>query len=84
MAKIELGMKYRDKISGFTGVATGYVRYITGCNQVLLGPKAKDDGTLPSSEWFDEQRVEDVTEAGGRVVLDNGATPGFDRPAPKR
>jgi hypothetical protein len=84
MAKIELGMKYRDKISGFSGVATGYVQYITGCNQVLLGPKAKDDGTLPSSQWFDEQRLEDVTEENGRIVLDNGATPGCDVPAPIR
>lgn len=79
---IELGMKYRDRISGFTGTATGYVRYITGCNQVLLGPKAKDDGTLSPSEWFDEQRL--VQVEGERIVLDNGSTPGFDRPAPKR
>lgn len=84
MAKIVLGRKYRDKISGFTGVATGYVNYITGCNQALLGPKAKDDGTLPQSHWFDEQRLEDVTEPGGQVVLDNGDAPGFDLPAPIR
>lgn len=80
--KIELGKTYTDKISGFKGVATGHVTYITGCNQVLLGPKIGKDGKIPDSQWFDEQRLEVGKEP--QVILDNGKTPGFDKEAPKR
>ena len=77
-----LGRKVRDKITGFTGTATGYVSYITGCNQVLVAPQVKDDGSMLCSEWIDEQRIE--TLQSPRIVIDNGWSPGADRPAPKR
>lgn len=76
-----LGATYRDKITGFTGVATGYVTYITGCNQVLIAP-ASTDGSLKSSEWIDEQRLE--RRPIEIITLDNGHAPGFDTPAPRR
>jgi hypothetical protein len=78
-----LGRTYKDKISGFQGVATGHVEYITGCNQTLLQPKSIDGGKPADSCWFDDQRV-DLVEEESRIVLDNGKTPGFDREAPKR
>jgi hypothetical protein len=79
--KSQLGKTYEDKITGFRGVATGQVRYLTGCNQVLLVPRIKDDGTVAESKWFDEQRLrEDV--AVSQIILDNDETPGFDAPAP--
>lgn len=78
-----LGFTYKDKITGFSGVCTGYVEYISGCNQLLLVPPAKPDGELGQSHWFDVQRCELVPDAA-RVSLDNGATPGCDAPAPKR
>lgn len=77
-----LGATYQDKITGFEGVATGYVQYITGCNQVLLAPKATD-GVMKESQWIDEQRLEIVPTA--RVItINNGSNPGCDRAAPKR
>lgn len=78
--KIELGKKYRCKITGYEGVATGEVHYISGCNQVLLAAEAKDGQC--NSEWFDVQRVE--LKKSKRIVLQNESTPGFDAPAPKR
>jgi len=78
-----LGKTLKDRITGFQGVATGYVSYLTGCNQVLLAPKVKEDGTLPDSSWFDEQRLE-VVEGIAAITLDNGESPGADRPAPRR
>jgi hypothetical protein len=78
----KIGHKYRDKISGFVGTATGRVEYISGCNQLLLCPTAKD-GALGASEWFDEQRCEQVSDTE-RVVLNNSDSPGFDRAPPKR
>jgi hypothetical protein len=79
---IELGRSYRDRITGFKGMATGHVRYISGCNQVLLAPPVDKDGKLRDAQWFDEQRLED--QGGKTLVLDNSKTPGFDAPAPKR
>ena len=79
---IKLGQKVRDKITGFTGLVTGKVEYITGCNQVLVCPPVKDDGTLVDSNWFDEQRI-DVVEARP-LRMDNSKANGPDKPAPKR
>jgi hypothetical protein len=76
-----LGYTGVDRITGFRGVITGHTRYLTGCSQLLLSPPAKD-GAYVDGQWFDEQRVT-ITE-DEPVVLDNGATPGCDRPAPKR
>ncbi|WP_309086432.1 hypothetical protein [Chelativorans sp.] len=77
-----LGTKVRDRITGFSGVVTGRVEYLTGCNQVLVSPPAKEDGSLVAAEWLDEQRLEVISE--DRILLDNGASPGCDRPAPRR
>lgn len=78
-----LGFTLRDKVTGFTGVATGHVEYITGCNQVLLVPKVDADGKLRESNWFDVQRCE-LLPAEDQVTVDNGRTPGPDKEAPKR
>jgi hypothetical protein len=83
MPKAVLGTTMRDVITGLSGVVVGRVEYLTGCNQALLQPKAKDDGSFTESVWFDEQRLQAVAGAA-RIKLDNGATPGFDRAAPKR
>lgn len=79
---IKLGATYKDTISGFKGVATGHSLYITGCNQVLLGPKTKADGDLPDSQWFDEQRL--ILCKNKVITLYNDKTPGFGPEAPKR
>ncbi|MDK4727432.1 hypothetical protein [Rhizobium phaseoli] len=78
----QLGATYEDRITGFRGVATGYVQYITGCNQVLLAPRSTD-GSLKSSEWIDEQRLV-IDDVYPPIVINNGSNPGFDRAAPKR
>lgn len=80
---IELGKTYKDKITGFQGVATGYVQYISGCNQALLSPKVGSDGALREAQWFDQQRLMVLPEVP-QITFDNGSNPGFDRPAMKR
>lgn len=77
-----LGHTVYDRITGFRGVATGYVQYLTGCNQVLVVPPISEGGVLPDSQWFDVQRL--LVTGAAVVALDNGATPGCDRAAPKR
>jgi len=78
---IELGMKYRDKITGFEGIATGHVQYISGYKQALLAPPV-NDGAMVDSNWIDEQRLELVGD--DKLVLNNDENPGFDKAAPKR
>ncbi|MCC6071445.1 hypothetical protein ACFSQU_18050 [Massilia sp. GCM10020059] len=80
---IDLGRTYKDKITGFEGVATGFVRYISGCNQALLSPRVGGDGALREAQWFDQQRLDPVSQYPV-VALDNGASPGCDRAGPKR
>jgi hypothetical protein len=82
MQQFQLGKTYKDKITGFSGVATGHVRYITGCNQVLLAPPVDNEGKLRDSQWFDEQRLDD--QGGQAIALCNSSTPGPDKMAPKR
>lgn len=80
---IKLGQTVRDRITGFQGVVTGIVNYISGCHQALVVPRVKDDGSLTDSQWFDLQRLE-IEGSIAVVTLDNGSSPGFDRAAPKR
>ena len=80
---VQLGDKVKDTITGFSGVVTGYVKYITGCNQALITPPVGKDGVYKDARWFDEQRLI-IDRKAKRIVLDNGASPGFDKAAPIR
>lgn len=75
---IELGATYKDKVTGFTGVATGYVKYLTGCNQALICPKAGKG----EPQWLDDSRLDRV---GNAVIrLNKTGNDGFDRAPPIR
>jgi hypothetical protein len=83
---IELGMKCKDKLTGFEGVCVGQAQYLTGCNQVLLVPDhVGEHGKRPDGEWFDDMRIERV---GKEMVEFSGANaaaaenPGRDESAP--
>ncbi len=79
----KIGRRGRDIITNFSGIIIGRLEYISGCSQLLLSGRAKDDGTLGDGHWIDEQRVEiDMEKA--KVVLDNGSTPGADKAPPAR
>lgn len=79
---MKLGVTATDKVTGFSGVVLGFVQYISGCNQALVAPKVGSDGALREPQWIDVQRL-DVDEATPAIVLDNGASPGFDKAPPK-
>lgn len=65
MIKIKLGDKVKDKISGFTGIATGKADYLAGCIRIQISPQTLDkDGKPGGEEWFDEDLVETVKENG--------------------
>lgn len=76
----------KDSVTGFSGIIIGYVKYATGCNQVLIAPKISKDGALIESIWFDESRVEVKVGAKKIHFFESGIieNPGFDRAAPTK
>lgn len=76
---IELGQKAKDKITGFEGILTARIQYLTGCDQYCIAPPAVD-GKIPDSCYFDEGRIgvlgrgilpeEVVTEKNGGPNID--------------
>ena len=69
---VEFGRVYRDKVSGFSGVAVAITKWQYGCVRVSLQPKVGDDGKLNSSETFDEGSLEEITP---REKTTGGPTP---------
>jgi hypothetical protein len=64
---IKLGVRAKDKITGFEGIVTGKASYLTGCDQYSLQPEAKADGSdFKEGRWFDVGRL---------VVVNNGILP---------
>lgn len=57
---VELGDQVRDKVTGFKGIVTGQAQYLTGCKQVMVTPRASEDGKYVDACWLDVDRVEVV------------------------
>lgn len=58
MFKIAMEAKVKDRITGFAGIVTGRVEYLTGCRQYLIQPRMKKNGTSsPEPTWLDEDRL---------------------------
>lgn len=55
---IELGVKAKDKLTGFEGVVYGRAQYLTGCDQYILVPEIDKDGKVQDNHWFDEGRLQ--------------------------
>ena len=84
VAVVEHGVTVEDKITKFRGIVTGLVTYITGCDQALVAPQGLNEkGEIRESTWIDIQRLV-VDTSVPKIVLDNGSSPGADKPAPKR
>jgi hypothetical protein len=75
----KLGATVKDVVTGFKGIVTGRVEYLTGCRQYMVAPKMKEDGTLMEPRWYDEDRVQ---VDGKSLVLLTKTNDGFDMPAP--
>jgi len=80
---MDLGVKAKDKITGFTGIVTGKASYLTGCDQYLVQPKCKEDGEMADGRWFDEQRLDLVPDAPA-TTLDNSRGKGACGVAPMK
>lgn len=77
-----LGHKVKDIVTGFEGTVTGFVTYISGCNQCLVTPPVSKDGKPGDAIWLDQQRLKVLSKKP--ITLDNSSGNGFDIEAPKR
>lgn len=54
-----LGKRAKDRITGFEGIVTGEISYLTGCDQILIQPQGLDEkGLVKDAKWFDIYRCE--------------------------
>jgi len=58
---MDLGDKVRDKITGFTGIATALTLYLHKCPLVEVTAKELSEGKLITL-WFDEPQLEIITK----------------------
>ncbi len=82
MIKFQLGVRLKDKITGFTGVAVGRAEYLTGCTQYGLCPPATDS-KMNDNQWFDEGRLEYVDQGINEVDVRGSKNGGPNRDAPR-
>lgn len=75
MSKIKLGNKVRDKVTGFEGIATAKVEYITGCDQYCVNPGVGKDGEIREGVYIDVMRLE-VVDQGISIEVSATAKPG--------
>lgn len=82
---LTLGLLGRDKLTGFTGILSSKVMYLTGCSQWSLVPKCNEKGDVRRCEYFDEGRLE-VIGFGvlpEEVILDPKNPGGPNRDCPR-
>ena len=77
----KLGMKAKDKVTGFDGILVGRAEYLTGCTQYGIAPPAKD-GKIESAQWFDEGRIEVVGDGVTIEEVSSAAPGGPNRDTP--
>ena len=75
-----LGYKFVDKVTGFEGTCVGHVFYLTGCEQLLLIPRVRQDGSFIDSAWLDIDRCIKLDNERIEIEVNHS---GFDKPAPK-
>lgn len=64
-----LGLKARDRVTGFEGTITSVCFDLYGCIQCVVSPPVNKDGKIEEGRWFDSNRLKTVD-----------ATPVMNRP----
>ena len=76
---IELGQKVKDKVTGFTGIATARVEYLNGCVQFCVTPTMAKDGKFPEHQYIDRGQLEFV-DSGVSIPARNTGGPQSNPP----
>lgn len=56
----ELGIKAKDKLTGFEGILIGRADHITGCNTYGIKGKLDKEGNPQEAVWFDEGMIKKI------------------------
>lgn len=67
-----LGLRARDRVTGYEGVIETTAFDLYGCVQLAIRPPVNDKGEVPDGRWFDVSRLE---IKGDRIM----PVPDFDR-----
>ena len=67
---MDLGDKVRDKITGFTGIATAVTLYLHKCPLVEVTAKELSEGKLITL-WFDEPQLEIINRREYKSIYDD-------------
>jgi hypothetical protein len=76
-----LGLKVRDRVTGFTGVVSSVSYDLYGCIQAVVSPSVNDKGDMVDARWFDVARLDVVDHApvmeipGGRFTVERTSAP---------
>lgn len=57
-----LGLRVRDKVTGFTGIVESIGFDLYGCVQAIVKPVADEKGDVKDGRWHDIQRLVVVDE----------------------
>lgn len=66
-SKDYLGKTFKDRVTGFEGVATGVHHWLTGCSTVSIQPPIDKNGKVPESQGFDFTRLDQVEQPEVKV-----------------
>ena len=78
-----LGKKAKDKITGFTGIIVGHIKYLYGCDQYGITPQVDKDGKTRDTQWFDVGRIEIIGKGIPPKSVQAVKPGGFNRDAPR-
>lgn len=57
-----LGLKVKDRVTGFSGVVVSICYDLFGCIQAVVSPVANDKNEIGDGRWFDVSRLEVLDE----------------------
>jgi hypothetical protein len=77
---IKLGQQVKDKVTGFTGIATARVEYLSGCVQFCVRPEMVKPGEMPDGQYIDDMQL-DVIGDGVFIPVDPDGGPMPDTPS---
>ena len=83
MAQFELGQEAEDIITGFKGIITAHIRYLSGCDQYCLSPRVDNEGKHIDGRYVDEPALK-LVKKGRKISLPKTVMddPGPGEPGP--
>ena len=54
MKEVILGHEYKDRVTGFKGIAVAKTTHLNGCDRIAIQAKKGKDGNIEEAQVFDE------------------------------